>query len=146
MPSCGPPEPTGVPPELEECSAMLANLRIRWKLVEIFLLPALTLSTVEVTRIWSTGSDGRQADRELRSLQLSTRVAALAGDLQGERTLSTQWAGTDKTQGGEELTAQRARVDRTLAVLRAGAEELGPDIGGPRVTRAWQLAQEKLEA
>jgi len=114
---------------------MLANLRIRWKLVAIFLLPALTLSTVAVTRIVSTLSDGFQADRELRSLQFSTRVAALAGELQGERTLSTQWAGTGKAQGGEELTTQRARVDRALADLRANAEELGPELGGARVTR-----------
>jgi signal transduction histidine kinase len=125
---------------------MLANLRIRWKLVAIFLLPALTLSTVAVTRIVSTLSDGFQADRELRSLQFSTRVAALAGELQGERTLSTQWAGTGKAQGGEELTTQRARVDRALADLRANAEELGPELGGARVTKAWQTAQERLEA
>jgi signal transduction histidine kinase len=125
---------------------MLANLRIRWKLVAIFLLPALTLSTVAVTRIVSTLSDGFQADRELRSLQFSTRVAALAGELQGERTLSTQWAGTGKAQGGEELTTQRARVDRALADLRANAEELGPELGGARVTKAWQTVQERLEA
>src|SRR5688500_17257313 len=123
---------------------MLQNLRIRWKLVVIFLLPALTLVVVAGSRMWTTADAGREADAERRVLAFSEQVGDFVHELQQERSLSVAYIGSGKRQGGEAMSAQRAKVDAAVAAYRTGSEDLA---GGSseRLAKAMVLARERVD-
>ena len=123
---------------------MLQNLRIRWKLVVIFLLPALTLLFVAGSRMWTTADAGRTADSERHVLAFSEQVGDFVHELQQERSLSVTYLGSGKRQGGDELTAQRSKVDAAIVAYRADSQDLAGD-AGDRVDKAMALAGERLE-
>src|SRR6266550_7712454 len=106
---------------------MLQNLRIRWKLVVIFLLPALTLLLVAGGRMLTTVSTGQKADAERRVLVFSGHVGDFITQLQEERSLSVQYIGTGRRSGADQLAAQRSKVDVAIVAYQTESEALAPD-------------------
>ncbi|HKE99868.1 MAG TPA: nitrate- and nitrite sensing domain-containing protein [Actinomycetes bacterium] len=124
---------------------MLQNLRIRSKLVAIFLLPALTLAVIAAGRIQSSVQNGLRADRDRRMLSFVNEIAGFNGELQTERTLSLQFVASGRKQGGDQLSAQRVRVDRALATLQRSQQRITGEISDERTRQTLQRAKEKVD-
>jgi hypothetical protein len=125
-------------------TSLLQNLRIRWKLVAIFALPALTLLSVAVNQIWTDASDRARIDREQRVLEIGIQLSRVAHELEQERTVSILYAGSGRREGLDTMTQQRARVDASIARLRGLEGGLEDTIREPSTRTALLAAQAKL--
>jgi HAMP domain-containing protein len=125
---------------------VLQRLRIRWKLVVIFLVPALVLLTVGVGRVWSDLGDITRANREGRVLETAIALSRLTHELAQERSASTLFVGSERREGSEVLQRQRARVDLAVRNLRAVEGDIASTLREPGVRSALLTAQNRLEA
>jgi HAMP domain-containing protein len=93
----------------------LDDVKIRTRLVAIFLLPILTLTIVAASQIQSSVADGFRADRERQLLMFAIGLGNLAHELQLERDHSANWIGSGKEAASyKEVLVQRAKVDKAV--------------------------------
>ncbi len=93
----------------------LDDVRIRTRLVAIFLLPILTLTIVAASQIQSSAAAGFRADKERQLLTFAIGLGNLGHELQLERDHSANWIGGGKEATSyKEVLVQRARVDKAV--------------------------------
>jgi signal transduction histidine kinase len=93
----------------------LDDVRIRTRLIAIFLLPILTLTIVAASQIQSSVAAGFKADKERQLLTFAIGLGDLAHELQLERDHSVNWVGGGKEAASyKEVLVQRARVDKAI--------------------------------
>src|SRR5690349_10587962 len=122
MPVCGslrPYEPTALCRRGRRVMGALRNASLPVKLAMLLLIPVLGL-------VWLVGSDaiGRQAEAGQTSqltnlVQLSVRLGNLVHEMQKERGLTAVFMSSHGTKLGQELAAQRGRVDARRGELES---------------------------
>src|SRR5215211_6243390 len=103
---------------------MFQNVQIRWKLIAILVGPLLALIILSSVGIGTNLAQSAEADRVNRLSLFSGKLSALVNELQEERSLSAVYLGARRTQGRDQLTAQRPVTDRMVADYRAAAADL----------------------
>ena len=93
----------------------LDDVRIRTRLIAIFLLPILTLTIVAASQIQSSVAAGFKADKERQLLTFAIGLGDLTHELQLERDHSVNWIGSGKEAASyKEVVVQRAKVDKAI--------------------------------
>ncbi|HEX6675854.1 MAG TPA: nitrate- and nitrite sensing domain-containing protein [Actinomycetes bacterium] len=93
----------------------LDDVRIRTRLIAIFLLPILTLTIVAASQIQSSVAAGFKADKERQLLTFAIGLGDLTHELQLERDHSVNWVGSGKEAASyKEVVVQRAKVDKAI--------------------------------
>ncbi len=103
--------------------SLLANLRIRNKLVVMLFFPLAGLLYFSVSGIW----DKYRLAGEMESLQamsaLAVKASALVHESQKERGMTAGFIGSHGAKFASELPAQRAETDKRTGELRAFLKE-----------------------
>jgi len=123
---------------------LLQSLRIRWKLVAIFALPALALLSVAASSILSDASDLAGVRRERQVLTVAIDISRLAHELEQERTVSLLYTGSQRREGLETLRRQRTRVDEGVARLAESVGDPAETITEPQVRTSLSAARTRL--
>jgi hypothetical protein len=123
---------------------LLQSLRIRWKLVAIFALPALALLSVAASSILSDASDLAGVRRERQVLTVAIDISRLAHELEQERTVSLLYTGSQRREGLETLRRQRTRVDEGVTRLAESVGDPAETITEPQVRTSLSAARTRL--
>jgi HAMP domain-containing protein len=123
----------------------LDDVRIRTRLIAIFLLPILTLTIVAASQIQSSVAAGFRADKERQLLTFAIGLGDLGHELQLERDHSVNWIGSGKEAASyKEVLVQRARVDRAIGTDWDQASESVHKAEQRGFTRQVAAVREKL--
>jgi HAMP domain-containing protein len=123
----------------------LDDVRIRTRLIAIFLLPILTLTIVAASQIRSSVAAGFRADKERQLLTFAIGLGDLGHELQLERDHSVNWIGGGKEATSyKEVLVQRARVDRAIGTNWDQASESVHKAEQRGFTRQVAAVREKL--
>jgi HAMP domain-containing protein len=103
---------------------MFQNVQIRSKLIAILVGPLLALTILSSVGIGTNLAQSAEADRVNRLSLFAARLSSLVTELQQERSLSNVYLGAQRTDGRDQLLAQRPSTDRVVADYRAAAADL----------------------
>src|SRR6266508_4261886 len=103
---------------------MFRNAPIRTKLVATLIAPLLVLTTLALVGIRSNLAESAKAARVNEFVVFAGSLAPLVHELQGERSLSSSYAGSNRKVHGPELAAGRREVDLAAGAYREAAGRL----------------------
>ena len=103
---------------------MLRNAPIRTKLVATLIAPLLVLTTLALVGIRSNLAESAKAARVNEFVVFAGSLAPLVHELQGERSLSSSYASSNREVHGPELAAGRRAVDLAAGAYREAAGRL----------------------
>ena len=104
----------------------LANLKLRWKLIAITLVPVLSLIYYALSEVSRDNAILTENERILQLSQFSVGASSLVHEFQKERGLTAGFMGSRGKNFATELSAQRQQVDKKaqgLATILANLDE-----------------------
>jgi len=103
---------------------MFQNVQIRSKLIAILVGPLLALTILSSVGIGTNLAQSAESDRANRLSLFAGRLSSLVHELQKERSLSNVYLGARRSDGRDQLIAQRPATDRVVADYRAASADL----------------------
>ena len=98
--------------------SLLNNLTVQKRLALLLAVPLLFLSFILISEAYRHYQDLRQANATIEVAQIAVKAAAIAHQLQNERSLTDAFLGSGGQRMGSELAGQRQTTETAVKSLR----------------------------